>query len=84
MSAGSVECVQLLQWFSVTICEVFILVICLQKSGDSCQKFEEKKKIMGEFTFEKIPFIDLIISGNSEKTTMILYPRKCLGQPWKC
>lgn len=26
---------------------------------------------MGEFTFEKIPFIDLIISGNSGKTTMI-------------
>lgn len=39
---------------------------------------------MGEFTFEKIPFIDLIISGNPEKTTMILQPRKCLGQPWKC
>lgn len=39
---------------------------------------------MGEFTFEKIPFIDLIISGNSEKTTMILQPRKHLGQFWKC
>lgn len=31
---------------------------------------------MGEFTFEKIPFIDLIISGNPEKTTVILQPRK--------
>lgn len=39
---------------------------------------------MGEFAFEKIPFIDLINSGNSEKTTMILQPRKCLGWPWKC
>jgi len=53
-----------------TFSEVFILVICQQKSGGSCQRLEEK--IMGEFTFEKIPFIDFIISGNLEKTTMIL------------